>query len=165
MTRGRKRAVLVAGIVVFVGIGVAAVVTMWPSAESAAQSDPNEAADAYLTAFGAGDAKATAALTDSPAAAAKQLAAGWDGLEPDSVQAITVSQVQGTSVPIRITWELGDHEWTYDSELGLVKAGDRWLVHWTPTLIHPKLKTGQSLRLASQTASAGVVDGGGRTLL
>lgn len=165
MTRGRKRAVLVAGIVVFVGIVVAAVVTMWPKAESAAQADPNNAVATYLAAFGAGDAKATGALTDSPAAATAQLTSVWQGLHPKSVQAVAVSQVQGTSAPIRIVWELGDHEWTYDSELNLVKRGDEWLVHWSPALIHPKLKAGQSLRVRSQTGAAAVLDRDGKPLL
>lgn len=165
MRRGRKRAVLAVGIVVFVGIVVAAVVTMWPKAESAAQTDPNAAVDSYLTAFGAGDAKATGALTDAPAAATAQLTSVWKGLHPKSVQAVAVSQVQGTTVPIRIVWELGDDEWTYDSELSLVKQGDDWRVHWAPTLIHPKLKAGQSLKLRSQTGSAAVLDRDGKTLV
>jgi beta-lactamase class D len=165
MTRGRKRAVLVVGIVVFVGIVVAALVTMWPKTEPAAQADPNNAADAYLAAFGAGDAKAAGALTDSPAAATAQLTGVWQGLHPKSVQGVRVSQVQGTSVPIRLVWELGDSEWTYDSELSLVKNGDGWLVHWSPALIHPKLKAGQSMRLRSQTGSAAVLDRGGKPLL
>ncbi|TDP97207.1 penicillin-binding transpeptidase domain-containing protein [Labedaea rhizosphaerae] len=165
MTRGRKRAVLAVGIVVFVGIVVAAVVVLWPKAGSAAQTDPNAAADAYLTAFGAGDAKATGALTDAPAAATAQLTSVWQGLHPKSVQAVRVSEVQGTTAPIRIVWELGDHEWTYDSKLSLVKNGDGWLVHWAPALIHPKLKTGQTLRMRTQTGTDAVLDRDGKALL
>lgn len=42
----------------------------------------------------------------------------------------------------------GAGTWVYESSLPLVRAGVRWLVDWTPAVLHPSLQEGDTLRVS-----------------
>ena len=136
-------------------------------------SGPEDAADAFATAWSAGDIAAAAAATDDPQAATQVLADARDALKPVSVKA-EVAQVrtatERAAASVDVTWDLGQGRvWTYRDDLDLRPAPDAkngWLVRWTPTVVHPQL--GARQRLSLQTDSpppAPVVDRGGVPLL
>ncbi|MEX2551445.1 MAG: NTF2-like N-terminal transpeptidase domain-containing protein, partial [Actinomycetota bacterium] len=46
------------------------------------------------------------------------------------------------TAPFQVTWTLtGAGEWSYESSINLELKEDRWLVDWTPAIIHPKVET------------------------
>ena len=69
-----------------------------------------------------------------------------------------------------MTWDLGQgRQWQYLNELDLRPRDDAphgWLVHWSPSVVHPQLAAGQRLALRTEDAQpAPVVDRGGAALL
>jgi cell division protein FtsI/penicillin-binding protein 2 len=134
---------------------------------------PQDAVDAFLAAWSAGDPAAAAALTDDPAAAGEQLAATRDALAPEALLA-EAAQVrtagERASASVDVTWQLGPGRiWSYLGELELRTAPDTehgWQVHWAPTVIHPQLAAGQRLGLRTRAPQpAPVVDRSGVPLL
>lgn len=186
MTPLTRKWIMIGGGFVTVAIVVTAVITLLPeeptpadagqtattTASKAPEVPVDQVADTFLTAFRAGDAQATAALTDDPAAAAKQLAAVWQGLRPKQVGAnrtqpvVPAPGVSTVEVPFRHIWTFsGAETWPYDSVLPLVKTGEQWRVHWTPTLVHPKLTAERGLALLGRTEQAAVLDRDGKPFL
>ncbi|MGM7776553.1 penicillin-binding transpeptidase domain-containing protein [Arthrobacter sp. KNU-44] len=82
------------------------------------------------------------------AAANEQLKAVFAALAPakPSVESGAV-KLDGdkASVPLNFTWKIGTAEWKYTSQAALKKAGDKWAVQWTTTLLEPDLKDGEVL--------------------
>src|SRR6185369_13738779 len=69
-----------------------------------------------------------------------------------------------------VTWDLGQgRRWQYLNELDLRAKDDAphgWLVHWSPSVVHPQLAAGQKVALRTEDAQpAPVVDRGGAALL
>ncbi len=55
-----------------------------------------------------------------------------------------------------MSWTLKPGQvWTYDVPFELVQSSGKWLVHWAPSLLHPKLEAGQ--RLVISTAAQDTV--------
>jgi hypothetical protein len=44
----------------------------------------------------------------------------------------------------------GSHQWKYEGHFGLVFMGGRWLVNWTPSVIHPSMKPGDRLAVTTK---------------
>ncbi len=185
MSPAGKRGVLIGGALVVVGIVVAAVVLLSgggttaassgsesgsePGSTSAETSDPMSAARDYLLAFAGKDADAASKATDAPEAASSALLAAWAALRPDQVTAklgdVGAAQGDNATAAYTATWNLGPgHTWTYSGNLGLVRVQRRWLVHWAPSVLHPKLEAGQRLVAASSNVPA-VVDRDGKPLV
>jgi beta-lactamase class D len=133
---------------------------------------PGDTANAFLSAFAKGDLTAAAKETDSPDSAKDQLAAVREALEPKSVKTKVeeVNQADGAStanVAYSVTWDLGgDRKWTYDSHIELRESNEKWQVHWSPTVIHPKLSQQQAIAVQGQQPElAPVLDRDGNLVL
>ena len=136
---------------------------------------PQNTASEFLKAFSAGDNARAAQLTDNPAAAKKMLDATRKGMHPESLSANLgqVKQVKdGQSASFNADWEFGgNRRWTYSGTLPLHQGKDqqgqsRWLVHWSPSVVNPQLKPGQTLARDDQKAPAQpVLDAAGKPLM
>jgi cell division protein FtsI/penicillin-binding protein 2 len=133
---------------------------------------PGDTANAFLTAFARGDLTAAAKETDSPDSAQDQMGAVRDALEPESVKTTVeeVDQADGAptaNVAYSVTWDLGPgREWTYDSHFELRESNEKWQIHWTPTVIHPKLAQQQAIAVQGQQPElAPVLDRDGNLVL
>ncbi|WP_459718257.1 penicillin-binding transpeptidase domain-containing protein [Actinophytocola sp. KF-1] len=133
---------------------------------------PGDTADAFLAAFAKGDLGAAAEETDSPDSAKDQMAAVRAALEPKSVRTKVeeVNQADGSStanVAYSITWDLGrGRKWTYESHIELRESQDTWQVHWSPTVIHPKLSQQQAIAVQGEEPDlAPVLDRDGNLVL
>ncbi|MEV6105802.1 penicillin-binding transpeptidase domain-containing protein [Streptomyces sp. NPDC051940] len=121
-------------------------------------------AQGFLDAWARGDAERAAAHTDDPVAAGDLLGSVQRNLQPTAAAlragdpAETREKGQdGTSfeVPLAMDFTLPDHgHWRYASS-ALVKRraeGEGWTVHWTPRLLHPRLRAHETLVLTRQRA-------------
>ncbi|MET0136073.1 MAG: penicillin-binding transpeptidase domain-containing protein [Kibdelosporangium sp.] len=152
-------AVIVAGVLVLLpedqAPGASATVPQPAGGPSSVQ-----AADTFLRLLSIGKAAEAAALTDNPAAAqAAFTALGRNtaptvalfvrkgGGEPPAGAATAVMTIEGS---ITIT---AANKWV--SSLDMVKSGDKWLVKWLPTLLHPRLAEGQSIAILGQAGQSG----------
>jgi beta-lactamase class D len=117
---------------------------------------PADTADAFATAFAKGDLDAAARQTDSVDSAKKQLTDVRKALEPKSVTAKVeeVTQADGAStanVAYTINWDLGNNRrWSYESHFEMRSVDGAWQVHWSPTVIHPKLAQQQAIAVQGQ---------------
>ena len=134
---------------------------------------PDKAAEAFLTAWSTGDVPAAAAETDDPKSAADLLAAIRTSLAPVGLTA-TVGQLREATdratASVDMTWDLGQgRRWQYLNQLDLRARDDAphdWLVHWSPSVVHPQLAAGQRLAVRTEDPQpAPVVDRGGAALL
>jgi beta-lactamase class D len=168
--------------VVAAAIVVAAVVTLShsgnaaPPADAAAEApllapDPTSAAQQYLQAFAAGYTDSAGLLTDDPHASSAALRDARSTLHPTEIVAKvgTVGPPVGNraSATFTATWTLSaTHVWTYGGTFGLVKVGSNWRVHWTPAVLHPKLRAGNRLAIGTATPDhPAVVDRDGKPLV
>ncbi|HEV8557828.1 MAG TPA: penicillin-binding transpeptidase domain-containing protein [Actinophytocola sp.] len=178
MTPRTKRWVLAGGglfVVIIVGLAVYLVLPgeKVPAPAEAGQTKTAKGSLAqadlvnrFLAAFQVGDAQTAGLLTDDPLAASQQLAAVRRSLGPRNMTA-TPGAITTDSVPIDISWTFGpDRVWKYASTLPMTKSGESWKVHWTPTLVHPKLTADRNLALTTDpTGQLAVVDREGAVLL
>ncbi|MGI5352896.1 penicillin-binding transpeptidase domain-containing protein [Streptomyces sp. CA-250714] len=128
------------------------------------------AAKAFLGAWAGGDTKKAAALTDDSAAATKALA-GFRSKAHVSKMAVTPKAADGEKVPFdvaaRVAYGAKRSAWTYDSALEIVRSSRTGepVVDWKPSVLHPKLKDGQTIRTdASGTPPVTAVDRDGSPL-
>lgn len=134
---------------------------------------PEEAVEAYLAAWSAGDAAGAAALTDDPVSAVELLAATREALAPVALVA-EAGQVRTATdratASVDVTWDLGDgRTWSYLGELDLQPTADTdlgWEIRFDAAAVHPELGAGQRLGVATEPAQpAPVVDRVGAPLL
>lgn len=183
MSPAKRRGVLIGGALLVVAVVVAAFFVLnggsAPEAEAGATSvespgaaDPHTAITEYLQDVAENNPDAAAKLTDAAPAAAVALRDARNTLSPRSVVAkLTVLQptpagATRTSGTFSVSWALKPGNWTYDVPFELTQAGGKWLVHWAPSLLHPKLEAGQ--RLVVSTAApdtTAVADRDGKPLL
>ncbi|MBB1156404.1 MULTISPECIES: penicillin-binding transpeptidase domain-containing protein [Amycolatopsis] len=183
MSPAGKKGVLIGGALAVIAIVVAAFVLLngegttaaapdtgsGTSPTAAEPSDPTSAARTYLLAFAKKDPDAASKATDAPMDASAALQDAWATLRPKELTAklgdVGAAQGDKATAGYTITWNLGTgHVWTYTGSLGLVQAQGAWRVHWAPTVLHPKLETGQRLAIASSDVPA-VVDRDGKPLV
>src|SRR3954462_15272387 len=137
------------------------------------RDDSAEKAQAAVTAFAAawsrGDDARAGALTDSPAAAAalKANRSGLDGAK-GTVRPGALSVKDGRATGrLRVSWQVpAQGTFAYSSPVTVVKAEDRWLVHYSPRTIHPRLTA--STRLGTDAIArprADILDRDGRPLV
>ncbi|MFC4856382.1 penicillin-binding transpeptidase domain-containing protein [Actinophytocola glycyrrhizae] len=133
---------------------------------------PGDTANAFLAAFAKGDLAAAAGETDSPDTAKSQMAAVREALEPKSVRTKVeeVNQAEGAStanVSYTVTWDLGPgRTWTYENHIELRESDEQWQVHWSPTVIHPRLARQQAIAVQGQQPElAPVLDRDGNLVL
>ncbi|MGW5049958.1 penicillin-binding transpeptidase domain-containing protein [Actinokineospora sp. NPDC004072] len=135
-------------------------------------SGPREVAAQFLAAIAGGDSTTAASHTDSPESAKALLDQARDRLKPEAVRASVVEVAERGDGDVgdarfTITWDLGKgRNWTYDSGFELRRGDDAWKVHWAPSVLHPKLSTGQSLAVETlESPLAPVLDRDGTALL
>ena len=114
-------------------------------------SEVRAAARQFLGAWSGGDTKKAAALTDDAEAAAKALT-GFRSKGHMSKVALTPRAAEGEKVPFavtaRISYKQERSALSYTSSLEIVrdkKTGEP-VVGWRPSVLHPKLKDGQTIR-------------------
>ncbi|MEV5510890.1 penicillin-binding transpeptidase domain-containing protein [Streptomyces orinoci] len=134
------------------------------------RSEVETTAHDFLAAWSAGRTEQAAALTDDSAAASAALTGYRDTAHVRKVT-LTPGTAQGTRVPFSVSAEIAyrDHSstWRYDSSLAVVRSpGDgRAVVGWQPTVIHPRLAHGETLRTDSAPpANFTAVDRNGKEL-
>jgi cell division protein FtsI/penicillin-binding protein 2 len=143
------------------------------------EGDPAaEAADAFAAAWAAGtlaEVPATAAsgtVEDRSLVASANLGTpagiaprevsvtGLEPVEPPADQPDAPPRVRAT---LEVAWDLGDERtWRYDSAVELVEepaaeGEPRWLVDWTPAVVHPQLVGDDRLIAVRQSATRGEV--------
>ncbi|WP_245617259.1 penicillin-binding transpeptidase domain-containing protein [Amycolatopsis taiwanensis] len=166
-----RRWVLSGGAVAIVAIVVAAVLVLRDSPASdgasgsaGSDSDLDAVVTRYLAAWSAGDVTTAGSLTDAPQDAVEKLKQVRHNLTVDP--ATTVRQVSGQSATFGVSWTVpGAGVWSYDGGLSLVQSETRWLVHWTPEVVHPQLTNDRALVLRSTKGGNAVVDRDGKPLL
>ena len=137
-----------------------------------------DAAKDFLVAWSEDDLEKAAAGTDTPAAATPLLAEVADLLsvrslraKPGEVPEPTEDQV---TVPFEVTMTLaGLGDWTYASTLPMRRVGEgdgdesaRWLVTWSPAVVHPELTAETRLgRSRSVPARAPILGRDGQALM
>ncbi|MFG3038886.1 penicillin-binding transpeptidase domain-containing protein [Streptomyces sp. NPDC048330] len=150
--------------------------TVGTKAESAPRSGPvtgdevTSTARDFLAAWAAGEADRAAQLTNDPVSAGPAVLGFREGAAV-SEAVITPGTPVGAKVPFTVaatvTFEGVSKPWTYTSELTVVRGQStgRPLVKWAPTVLHPKLTAGGTLRTgAAKTASVKAVDRAGKEL-
>ncbi len=175
-----KRGVLIGAATAMVAVVATGVVVLWSGSGSADRENDGQASDGpeaaavardYLLAFSGARPGSAAALTDDPTAAKATILAVHGDLEADDVvtylgSVTTEPDGQEATGNVSVKWTLGtDREWTYETPIGLVRTDDGWRVHWDPSLIHPSLGEGESLRLRTRDGTPAVLDRTGETLL
>ncbi len=102
-----------------------------------------DAAKAYAAAWSAGRDAEAARLTDRPRAAAEALAASRRGLDGAKVTATAgAAEEDGDTATARVdvSWEVPRvGRFAYGTRLRLARAGERWVVRWSPAAVHPRL--------------------------
>ncbi|MFI8370418.1 penicillin-binding transpeptidase domain-containing protein [Streptomyces sp. NPDC085466] len=113
----------------------------------------------FLAAWAAGEPERAGQLTDDPVTAGPAIAAYREG-GGVSEAVITAGTPTGTTVPFTVkatvTYDGVSKPWTYESRLGVVRGAStgRPLVKWTPTVLHPRLTAGATLRTGTAKAPA-----------
>ncbi|WP_181771016.1 penicillin-binding transpeptidase domain-containing protein [Amycolatopsis pittospori] len=181
MSPARKRGILIGAALAVVAIVVAAVVLLAredtaPAATGpgesgeTAQESPAKVATRFLRQFDAGDLNT--APVDDPPGASVALAEARGALKPASVKTTlgevptTNGDATTTSATFHASWTLAANSvWTYEGKLELVRNAGKWVVHWAPSVIHPKLEAGQKLSVAPVSAKPVVADRDGKALV
>ncbi|MGH3311782.1 MAG: penicillin-binding transpeptidase domain-containing protein [Streptomyces sp.] len=108
-------------------------------------------AQRFLTAWSAGNTAKAAELTNDKSQAALALKGFRQGASISKV-ALSPRSASGSQVPFGVNAQIAYGQqrsaWSYDSALEVVrdeKTGDA-VVNWKPTVLNPKLKTGQSIK-------------------
>ncbi|MEU1127964.1 penicillin-binding transpeptidase domain-containing protein [Streptomyces sp. NPDC005899] len=124
----------------------------------------------FLKAWAAGDASAASLLTDNEAGAEASLT-GYAADAHVTGAVITPGPAVGAKVPYTVkatvSYEGTTKPWSYASELTVVRGltTGKALVDWQPTVVHPQLTEGATLRTGeSSTAAIEAVDRNGKVL-
>ncbi|MBA0049377.1 penicillin-binding protein [Streptomyces sp. AJS327] len=114
-------------------------------------SEVRTASQGFLTAWSSKDVRKAAGLTNDKAAAAKGLKGLHDEARLRNLK-LTPRPASDTKVSYNVAGQLEYGEerasWQYDTALKVVrdKKTGKPLVDWEPSVLHPRLKDGQSLR-------------------
>jgi cell division protein FtsI/penicillin-binding protein 2 len=118
-----------------------------------------DAAAAFAAAWSAGRDAEAAQLTDRPRVATAALTASRRGLDGAKVTATAgeVEERDGTAVaPVDVAWEVpGIGRFAYRTRLRLERAGERWVVRWSPRTLHPRLTAETRLGTAVEAPERG----------
>ncbi|SFW76713.1 penicillin-binding transpeptidase domain-containing protein [Amycolatopsis australiensis] len=187
MSPAKRRGILIGGALLVVVVVVAAFFLLnsggsAPQAEAGAGAtsvenpgalDPHSAITEYLQDLSENNPDAAGRLTDDDTAAAVALRDTRNTLNPSSVTAkLTVLQptpagAKQTGGTFNVSWALKPGQvWTYDVPFQLAQVNGKWLVHWAPSLLHPKLEAGQRLVISTAVRdTTAVADRDGKPLL
>lgn len=139
--------------------------------KGASSSPARTAAEHFAEAWSHGDLGQVSFLDEKPSTVAARVRRVVAGLGRGVRLRVTVvsTQTSGDRARARlaVAWSLGpDTAWRYRTRLPLVRRGDRWLVRWTPAVVHPYLRPGDRLSAThSQPPRAAIVDRRGNALV
>lgn len=108
-------------------------------------------AEAFVAAWNAGDWDRVDALVfDATLEPGRQHAATLEGLDTLAYTVAASGPIEPDGLrarlPVTVTTELDElGTWAYDTEVGVVQVGERWVVEWSSTTIHPGLIEGREL--------------------
>ncbi|MEU5981168.1 penicillin-binding transpeptidase domain-containing protein [Streptomyces sp. NPDC047434] len=113
----------------------------------------------FLAAWAAGESDRAAQLTNNPVDAGPAVLNYREGAKVSGA-VITPGAPNGTTVPFTVkatvTFEGRSKPWTYSSQLTVVRGltTGRPLVDWKPSVLHPRLTKGTTLRTGTAKAAA-----------
>jgi len=189
--RGRRSSLpagpIVVGIAVVVAIAVGLFVWQpWSSSSSNSnagaggvsssgqKSDPDATAKAFAEAWSNHDFSKVAYVGGR---SATEVGSDYDTIvQKLKASAVTVSADKVTPLAgndnadhavLHVAWTLpGDQTWKYDTVVELDSVDKAWLVNWQPSVVNPKLDTGDVLRYNKTNATrASILDGAGQPLI
>ncbi|MFE4921102.1 penicillin-binding transpeptidase domain-containing protein [Streptomyces sp. NPDC056661] len=130
----------------------------------------SETSKKFLDAWAAGEAADASQLTNN-ASEAEPALSGYSAQAHVTKAVITPGPATGTTVPFTVkatvSYEGKSKPWSYSSELTVVRGltTGRALVDWKPSVIHPDLADGESLKTGEASApSIQALDHNGRVL-
>jgi cell division protein FtsI/penicillin-binding protein 2 len=136
------------------------------------EGDPaGDAAKAFLAAWASGDTAAAGNLTDDPAAAQELLDETTETLHVTKAELTAKASKPGgedaATVPFHAALALESlGTWAYDGSVPVVRTGERWLVHWAPSVVHPELSAETRLtRERTLPERAPILDRNGKALM
>jgi hypothetical protein len=109
---------------------------------------PQDAFRTFAEAIGRKDPGAAAA-TDDPNAATPVITSTFDGMGKAATVKVDVAKAgdDDKSAKLSYTWSFGPGKTLqYDATATAAKSGDDWRVHWSPTVLHPKLQQGMAFQ-------------------
>lgn len=132
---------------------------------------PETAAQALAQAWSSADDQAFGAATTDAGAAARSLRASRKGLDGASatvrVTDVTSTGDDAATARLAVRWRVpGVGEFAHRTQARLVRDDESWRVRWSPSVIHPRLRSGQRLGTAPRAVDRGrIVDREGRALV
>jgi hypothetical protein len=131
---------------------------------------PEDAFRAFADALQRRDSAAAGASTSDSAAATPVIAAMFDGMGKDATVAVKVvasGDDDNPTAKLDYTWTFGaGRTFGYEADATAAKAGDDWHVQWSPSVLHPKLRTGMTFQFSDdKNFLTPVVDRDGQPLL
>ncbi|MEU8832839.1 penicillin-binding transpeptidase domain-containing protein [Streptomyces sp900116325] len=134
------------------------------------KAEISETSKKFLEAWAAGEAADASQLTNN-ATEAKPALSGYSAQAHVTKAVIAPGPATGTTVPFTVkatvSYEGKSKPWSYSSELTVVRGltTGRALVDWKPSVIHPDLADGESLRTGEASApSIEALDHNGKVL-
>ncbi|MGY4935792.1 penicillin-binding transpeptidase domain-containing protein, partial [Streptomyces sp. 900116325] len=134
------------------------------------KAEISETSKKFLDAWAAGEAADASQLTNN-ASEAEPALSGYSAQAHVTKAVITPGPATGTTVPFTVkatvSYEGKSKPWSYSSELTVVRGltTGRALVDWKPSVIHPDLADGESLKTGEASApSIQALDHNGRVL-
>jgi hypothetical protein len=135
--------------------------------------EPQDAFNAFVDALHRRDSAAAASDTDNANLAEPMINAMFDGMGKDATVDVKSTGAGGSAADttsnakLTYTWGFGPgRQFNYDTIVTATKVGDDWRVHWTPTVLHPKLRPGLSFEFSQDKALlTPVLDRDGQPLL
>jgi len=141
-------------------------------AERPAEQRPADVAQSFVSVLFASDATMAANMTDASDAATTAIRATKTGMGASAYQArlaaATPPPPDATTAEITasVTWTMpNSSSLKYDIKIPMQKSGNRWQVHWTPTIIHPRLTEGASLTYRTALADGALLGRDGKPLV
>jgi cell division protein FtsI/penicillin-binding protein 2 len=134
--------------------------------------DPRPTADALARAWTAGDDRAFGAATDDPRRATAALRDSREGLD-GAAATVRVSDValsdgeRDATARLAVRWRVaGVGAFAYRIRVRLRRDDEAWRVLWRPSVVHPRLRSGQRLGTAPHAVERGrILDRSGRALV
>lgn len=109
---------------------------------------PRDAFQAFAEALQRKDTGA-AAGTDDPNAATPAISSMFAGMGKDATVKVDVAKPSedDKSAQLNYTWSFGPGKTLqYQATATATQSGDAWRVHWSPTVLHPKLQPGMTFQ-------------------
>ncbi|MEU0884236.1 penicillin-binding transpeptidase domain-containing protein [Lentzea sp. NPDC005914] len=133
---------------------------------------PADVAQSFVNVVFSSDATLAANMTDASDAATTAIRATKTGMGTSAYQARLAATTPPTAdattaeVAASVTWTLPNTSLLkYDIKIPLQKSGNRWQVHWAPTIIHPQLTEGASLTYRAALADGALLGRDGKPLV